>query len=106
MLVIKRCIETNLVLNFDKCHFMVEHGVVLGHVVSSTVLEVYKAKVKIIQSLSYPQCVREVRSFLGHVGFYRRLIEDFSKIPSPLCPLLAKDTLFDFNEDYRKLLTT
>jgi len=47
-LVIKGCIETNLVLNFEKCHFMVEHGVVLGHVVSSKVLEVDKAKIDII----------------------------------------------------------
>jgi len=57
-LVLKCFMETNLVLNFEKCHFMVEHGVVLGHVVSSMGLEVDKAKVKIIQSLPYPQCVK------------------------------------------------
>jgi len=47
-LVLRRCIKTNLVLNFEKCHFMVEHGVVLGHVVSSRGLEVNKAGVGII----------------------------------------------------------
>ena len=88
-------------LNFEKCHFMVEHGVLLGHVVSNKGLEVDKAKVEIVQSLPYPQCVKEVRSFLGHVSFYRRFIKDFSKIASPLCVLLAKDALFDFNEDCR-----
>ena len=92
---LRRCIETNLALNFEKCHFMVEHGVVLGHVVSSRGLEVDKAKVDIIQSLPYPKCVKDVRSFLGHVGFYRRFIKDFSKIASPLCVLLAKDVPFD-----------
>jgi len=79
-LVLRRCIETNLVLNFEKCHFMVD----------------------IIQSLPYPQNVREVRSFLEHVGFYRRFIKDFSKIASTLCDLLAEDASFDFNEDCNK----
>jgi len=52
-LSLKRCIETNLVLKFEKCHFMVEYGVALGHVVSSKGLEVNKAKVEITQSLLY-----------------------------------------------------
>ena len=47
-LVLRRFIEANLVLNFEKCYFMVEHGVVLGHVMSSKELEVDKAKVDII----------------------------------------------------------
>ena len=62
-LVLRRCIETNLGLNFEKCHFMVEHGVVLGHVVSAKPIEVDKAKVDIVQSLPYRQTIREVRSF-------------------------------------------
>jgi len=62
-LLLRRCIETNLVLNFEKCHFMVEYGVVLGHVVSAKGLEVDKAKFEIIQCLHYPQTVREIRSF-------------------------------------------
>ena len=41
-------------------------------------------------------------AFLGHVGFYRRFIKDFSKIASPLCALLAKDVSFDFNDDYMR----
>jgi len=65
-------------------------------------LEVDKAEVEIIQSLPYPQCAKEVRSFLSPVGFYRRFIKDFSKIDSHLCSLLAKDDLFDFNEDCRR----
>jgi len=47
-LVLRRCIETNLVLNFEKCHVMVEHDVVIGHGVSATGIEVDKAKVDII----------------------------------------------------------
>ena len=71
-LVLRRCIETNLVLNYKKCHFMVEQGIVLGHVVSSRGIEVDKVKVDTIQSLPYPTSVREVHSFLGHAGFYQR----------------------------------
>ena len=63
-LVLQRCIETNLVLNSEKCHFMVEQGIVLGHVVSSEGIKVDKAKVDIIQSLPYPTSEQEVRSFL------------------------------------------
>ena len=69
-LVLQRCIETNRVLNSKKCHFMVEQGIVLGHVVSSKGIEVDKAKVNTIQSLPYPTSVQEVHSFLGHAGFY------------------------------------
>ena len=69
-LVLQRCIETNLVLNSEKCHFMVEQGIVLGHVVFSRRIEVDKTKVDTIQYLPYPTSVREVRSFLGHASFY------------------------------------
>jgi hypothetical protein len=97
-LILKRCIETNLVLNYEKCYFMVEQGIVLGHVVSSHGLEVDKAKIDVISSLLYPSCVREIRSFLGHTGFYRRFIKDFSKIIAPLCKLLSKEVDFVFDQ--------
>ena len=87
-LVLKRCIETNLVLNWEKCHFMVEHGIVFGHIISKKGIEVDKSKIDLVRSLPFPTSVREVRSFLGHAGFYRRFIKDFSKISRPLCQLL------------------
>ncbi|XP_074592482.1 LOW QUALITY PROTEIN: uncharacterized protein LOC141848351 [Curcuma longa] len=96
--VLDRCIETDLVLNFEKCHFMVEHGIVLGHIVSRKGIEVDPAKVSVISSLSYPACVRDVRAFLGHAGFYRRFIRDFSQIAHPLSQLLQKDVEFHFDQ--------
>ncbi|XP_027152279.1 uncharacterized protein LOC113752362 [Coffea eugenioides] len=77
-LILVRCIEANLVFNWEKCHFMVEHGIVLDHVVSSKGIEVDKAKVDVISTIPYPASVREVRSFLGHAGFYRRFLENWS----------------------------
>ncbi|KAH9718388.1 hypothetical protein KPL71_022206 [Citrus sinensis] len=101
-LVLKRCIDTNLVLNWEKCHFMVNQGIVLGHVISEKGIEVDKSKIDLIRSLPPPTSVREVRSFLGHAGFYRMFINDFSKIALPLCNLLQKDVTFDFNEECQR----
>ena len=104
--ILKRCIETNLVLNYEKCHFMVDQGIILGHVVSAKGIEVDKAKVEIIKCLPYPASVREVRSFLGHAGFYRRFIKDFSKISHPLCKLLQKDVVFHFDDNCKSAFDT
>jgi hypothetical protein len=102
MLVLVRCKEKNLVLNCEKCHFMVKHGIVLGHVISQRGIEVDKAKVDLISNLPPPRTVKEICSFLGHAGFYRRFIKDFSKIAKPLCSLLVKETPFEFDEECLK----
>ncbi|RVW27640.1 Retrovirus-related Pol polyprotein from transposon 17.6 [Vitis vinifera] len=96
--VLNRCIEKDLVLNYEKCHFMVRQGIVLGHIISEKGIEVDKAKVELIVKLSSPTTVKGVRQFLGHVGFYRRFIQDFSKLSKPLCELLAKDAKFIWDE--------
>ncbi|KAM1621910.1 hypothetical protein ACFXTN_018690 [Malus domestica] len=101
-LILKRCMETNLVLNWEKCHFMVKQGIVLGHIVSARGIEVDKSKIDLVRYLPSPTSVREVRSFLGHAGFYRRFIKDFSKISTPLCRLLQKEVPFEFNEECEK----
>ncbi|KAH9734147.1 hypothetical protein KPL71_017278 [Citrus sinensis] len=72
------------------------------HVISERGIEVDKSKIDLIRSLPPPTSVREVRSFLGHAGFYHRFIKDFSKITLPLCNLLQKDATFDFNEDCQR----
>ena len=86
-------------LNWEKYHFMVQEGIVLGHKISMSGIEVDKAKINVIEKLPPPVNVKGMRSFLRHVGFYRRFIKDFSKIAKPLNNFLNKDALFLFDED-------
>jgi len=90
--------KTNLILNWEKYHFMVKKGIVLGHRISEKGIEVGRAKIEAVDKLLPPTTVKGVRSFLGHAGFYRRFIKDFSKISKPLCNLLLKDMKFQFDE--------
>ena len=97
--VLHRCIEKNLVLNWEKCHFMVNQGIVLGHIISNKGIEVDKAKIELISKLPSPTNVKTVRQFLGHAGFYKRFIRDFSKFAKPLYKLLEKDAKFVWDEN-------
>ncbi|GJY85583.1 reverse transcriptase domain-containing protein [Tanacetum coccineum] len=85
--MLKRCEDTNLALNWEKSHFMVKEGIVLGHKISKKGI------------LPHPTTVKGIRSFLGHAGFYRRFIKDFSKISRPMTHLLEKNTPFIFSEE-------
>ena len=95
--VLARCEETNLVLNWEKCHFMVQEGIVLGHRISARGIEVDRAKIEAIEKLPPPSSVKGIRSFLGHAGFYRRFIKDFSQIAKPLSNLLVQGVPFEFD---------
>ncbi|XP_062085512.1 uncharacterized protein LOC133791607 [Humulus lupulus] len=75
-LVLRKCEESHLVLNWEKCHFMVNEGIVLGHKISKKGIEVDRAKISTIDNLPPPVSVKGVRSFLGHVGFYRRILKE------------------------------
>ncbi|WJZ87618.1 hypothetical protein VitviT2T_006987 [Vitis vinifera] len=81
---------------------MVQQGIVLGHIISKNGIEVDKAKVELIVKLPPPTNVKGIRQFLGHAGFYRRFIKDFSKISKPFCELLVRDAKFVWNEKCQK----
>ncbi|KAH9716154.1 hypothetical protein KPL71_021359 [Citrus sinensis] len=97
--VIKRCEMTNLVFNWEKCHFMVQEGILLGHKVSKNGIGVDKAKIEVIDKLPPPTSVKGIWSFLGHARFYRRFIKDFSKVAKSLCSLLEHDKSFHFDKE-------
>nr|GEY02228.1 reverse transcriptase domain-containing protein [Tanacetum cinerariifolium] len=98
--MLKRCEDTNLCLPWEKSHFMVKEGIVLCHKISKLGIKVDKAKVDVISKLPHPTTVNGIRSFLGHTVFYRRFINDFSKIARPMTRLLEKDTPFIFSHEY------
>ena len=97
--ICKICIKNNLVLIWEKFHFMVHEEIVLGHQVSKHGLEVDKAKVEVIKRLPPPNDLKKLRQFLSHAGFYRRFINDFARIAKLLTNLLSKDADFIINDD-------
>nr|GEU69720.1 reverse transcriptase domain-containing protein [Tanacetum cinerariifolium] len=97
--MLKRCEDTNLFLNWEKSHFMVKEGIVLGHKISKNRIEVDKAKVDVIAKLPHPTTFKGIRSFLDHAGFYQRFIKDCSKIARPMTRLFEKDTPFFLSKE-------
>ena len=79
-LVLQRCMKKNLTLKWKKCHFMVKHGLVLGHEISSIAIEVDKSNVEVIAKLPEPKCLKDIRSFLGHASFYKRFLKSLTKL--------------------------
>src|SRR3954463_15979768 len=78
---------------------MVNERIVLGHKISARGIEVDKAKIEAIERMPYPRDIKGIRCFLGHAGFYRRFIKDFSKSSRSLTSLLQKDIPFVFDDD-------
>ena len=74
---------------------MVTKRIVLGHIISAKGIEADKAKIELIAKLPAPKTIKDVRSFLGHAGCYKRFIKDFSSIAKPMCNLLLKDAPFE-----------
>ena len=78
---------------------MVNEGIFLGHKISERGIEVDKDKVDAIEKMPCPKDIKGIHSFVGHAGFYRRFIKEFSKISRPLTNILQKDIPFVFDDD-------
>ena len=95
----ERCRETNLKLHPGKCFLGMTSGVLLGPVVSKKGLEVDMEKVQAILTSAPPICVREIRGFLGCVGYYKRFIDGYARKAIPLTKLLKKDVEFSWSSE-------
>lgn len=93
-------------INWEKCHFVVQEGIELGHKVSNRGIEVDKAKVDILENLIPPTILKTLRGFLGHVGFDRRFIKEFSKIAKPLLGPLEKSVALNFSKECMNTFNT
>ena len=83
---------------FSKCEFWLTEVRFLGHVVSASGLSVDPEKVEAVMSWERPKSVFEIRSFLGLAGYYRRFIEDFSRIAAPMTRLTRKEVRFEWDD--------
>lgn len=93
--VLTQCKEKGLVLNWEKCYFMVPSSIALRRVISSKWIAVDKFKIELIYKQPTPKTVKDTRSFVGHGGFHRRYIQNFSSISRLVCNLLTKDALLN-----------
>ena len=94
--VLEKCDETQLVLNWKKCHFMVKEGIALGHKISNAGPKVDLSKFDVVSKLLRPCNVKPLRNFLGHTRFYKRFICGFSQTAKPLSNLLCAYQPFIF----------
>jgi hypothetical protein len=112
-LVLQRLREHQLYAKLSKCEFWIDEVPFLGHIISKGSITVDPGKVKDVLEWKIPQTVKEIRSFLGLAGYYRRFIENFSKIAKPLTSLLEKGVDFSWTgerqvafDELKKRLTT
>jgi hypothetical protein len=97
--VLIRCRETNLSLSNENSKMMLTKGIVLGHHISSYGMRVDPAKIHIITQIKLPSSQKEVQNLLGHAGYYRRFIHNFTSLATPLFNLLFKEAKLNWNDE-------
>lgn len=104
--MLDRCRQYQISFNLIKCLFCVPFGILLGHVVCKQGLLVDPAKIAIIVNLPPPNSVRQLRTTLGHTGYYRKFLKGYAQITAPMDKLLKKDIRFQWNEECHKSFDT
>jgi hypothetical protein len=97
-LVLTKLREHRLYAKFSKCEFWLNELIFLGHVLSANGVAVIPDKVQSVLDWVTPSLVKDVRSFLRLAGYYRRFIENFSKIAKSMTDLLKKNKKFEWSE--------
>ena len=97
--------EKQLYTNFSKCEFWLDRISFLGHVISKDGVMVDPSKIEAVSNWNRPKNASEVRSFTGLAGYYRKFVEDFSKIASPMIVLTKKNKKYEWTDDCEKSFT-
>lgn len=96
--IFTRLSQANLKIQPDKCEFLRKEVAYLGHIITKDGVKPNPEKISAVQNFPVPKNPKDIKSFLGLAGYYRRFIPNFAKIVKPLTSLLHKDTEFNFNE--------
>lgn len=97
--VLRKLKEACLKIQLDKCYFFRREVQFLGHTVTKDGVKPNSDKIEVIKTWPIPRNEKELKQFLGTIGYYRRFIKDFAKMVKPLTQLLRNDTHFDFTPD-------
>jgi hypothetical protein len=97
-LMLDKCRQCQIALNLKNCIFFSPFGLLLGHIVCKQGLLVDPSKISIIVDLPPPTTVRQLRTALGHTGYYRKFIKAYAQITTPMEKLLKKDSKFQWTK--------
>ena len=92
--VLKRLRESNLKLQPDKCEFLRKEVIYLGHIITENGILPDPTKLEAVSNFPTPKKVKDIQSFIGLAGYYRKFIENFSRIAKPLTKLTKKGEKF------------
>ena len=100
--VLKRLIEVGLKVKLFKCQWGKNEVAYLGHILSSNGIRPDPEKIKAVMDMQRPKNVCELRSFLGLCNYYRRFVNNYSTIASPLCSLTQKNRVFEWTNEHQE----
>lgn len=103
--VFERLDKFNLKIQPDKCEFMHKQVMYLGHLITNEGIKPDPRKIEVLNNYPVPKNQKDIKAFLGFVGYYRRFIKDFAKIARPLTMLLKKDTEFNWTSSQQESFT-